>query len=83
MASVLLLVNELSLLREWLDDNPDQSVFVYGSGLPREIDGLEGRVLPASLTLKEAKAYGEWENIIDLPAKKAKKPSKKAAEGDE
>ena len=83
MANVLLLCSDLSLVRDWLAANPDAKDWSYGKGLPLEAKGLEGRILPASLTLKEAKAYGEFDDIIELPLKPAKKASKKGAGKDE
>ena len=83
MANVLLLCDDLSLVREWLAANPDANAWCYGKGLPVEAKGLEGRILPASLTLKEAKAYGDFDDTIELPLKPAKKASKKGAGKDE
>ena len=82
MANVLLLCDELPLIQEWLAANPDAQAWCYGK-LPRQVKGLEGRILPASLTLKEAKAYGEFDDVIELPLKPAKKASKKGAGKDE
>lgn len=82
MANVLLLCDELSLVREWLAANPNAQAWCYGKGLPLEAKGLEGRILPASLTLKEAKAYGEFDEVVTLPLP-AKKTSKKGAGKDE
>ncbi len=82
MANVLLVCDELSLVREWLAANPDANAWCYGKGLPRQVKGLEGRILPVTLTLKEAKAYGEFDETIELPLKPAKK-SKKGAGKDE
>ena len=83
MANVLLLCDELPLVREWLAANPDAEAWCYGKGLPEEAKGLEGKILPATLTLKEAKAYGEFDDVIELPLKPAKKTSKKGAGKDE
>jgi len=77
MANVLVLCEDLSLLREWVAANPDANAWFYGKKLPRSIDGLEGRVLSNSLTLKEAKAWGEFDETVELPPKPAKKSSKK------
>lgn len=82
MANVLLLCSDLSLVRDWIAANPDAEVWCYGKGLPLEAKGLEGMILPASLTLKEAKAYGEFDDVIELPLKPAKK-AKKGAGKDE
>lgn len=82
MANVLLLCSDLSLVRDWLAANPDAKAWCYGKGLPLEAKGLEGRILPASLTLKEAKAYGEFDEVLTLPLP-AKKASKKGAGKDE
>tara|TARA_Y100000114_G_C11642238_1_gene269877 strand:+ start:139 stop:378 length:240 start_codon:yes stop_codon:yes gene_type:complete len=77
MANVLLLCDELPLIQEWLAANPDANAWCYGQ-LPRQVKGLEGRILPATLTLKEAKAFGEFDEVITLPlpAKKSKKGAK-------
>lgn len=83
MANVLLLCDELPLIREWLEANPEAEAWCYGKGLPREAKGLEGMILPATLTLKEAKAYGDFDDVIELPLKPAKKTSKKGAGKDE
>lgn len=83
MANVLLLCSDLSLVREWVAANPDAEAWCYGKGLPLEAKGLEGMILPATLTLKEAKAYGEFDDVIELPLKPAKKTSKKGAGKDE
>lgn len=83
MANVLLLCSDLSLVRDWIASNPDAEVWCYGKGLPIEAKGLEGCILPASLTLKEAKAYGDFDDVIELPLKPAKKASKKGAGKDE
>ena len=82
MANVLLLCDKLPLVWEWLEANPDAEAWCYGKGLPREVKGLEGKILPATLTLKEAKAFGEFDEIITLPIP-AKKASKKGAGKDE
>lgn len=79
----LVLSDDLSLVREWLVANPNAKAWFYGKGLPRHIKGQEGRVLPATLTLKEAKAYGQFDEIVELPAKPKKKTTKKAAGKDE
>jgi len=83
MANVLLLCDDLSLIREWVAANPDAEVWCYGKGLPLEAKGLEGCILPASFTLKEAKAYGDFDDVIELPLKPAKKARKKGAVKDE
>jgi hypothetical protein len=82
MANVLLLCSDLSLVRDWLAANPDAKAWCYGKGLPLEAKGLEGRILPATLTLKEAKEYGEFDEVVTLPlpAKKAKKGAGKSDE---
>ena len=78
----LVCCDDLALVRAWVADNPTAKASFYGKGLPRYPDGLEGRVLSADLTLKEAKAYGEFDEIVELPLKPAKK-SKTAAVKDE
>jgi hypothetical protein len=80
MANVVLVASDLALIREWVSENPDANVWVYGAGLPRHIDGLEGRVLPATLTLKEVKGL-DHDEVIELPLKKSK--SKKSAKVEE
>jgi len=77
MARVLLVASDLSLVREWIENNPEARVWVWGQGLPLEIKGLEGRVLPASLTRDEAEGYGAFDEIIELPLAKKKASSKK------
>jgi hypothetical protein len=79
----LVLCDDLALLREWVAANPNASAWFYGKKLPRSIEGLEGRVLSATLTLKEAKAFGAFDEIVELPEKPKKKATKKAAEKDE
>ena len=79
----LVLCDDLTLIREWVAANPDASAWFYGKKLPRSIDGLEGQVLSNALTLKEAKAFGEFDEIVELPQKPAKKTTKKAVEKDE
>lgn len=77
--AVLVLCSDLALVREWVASNPDANAWFYGKGLPRQVKGLEGRILPATLTLKEAKAYGDFSETVELPPKPAKKASKKGA----
>ena len=77
--ATLVICDSLALVREWVASNPDAEAWFYGKGLPRQVKGLEGSILPATLTLKEAKAYGEFDDIVELPAKPAKKASKKGA----
>lgn len=83
MANVLVLSDDLSLVRDWVEANPDADAWFYGKGLPRQVKGLEGRILPATLSLKEAKAYGDFDETVELPPKPAKKTSKKGAGKDE
>jgi hypothetical protein len=80
MTNVVLVTSDLSLIREWMAENPDANVWVYGNGLPRHIDGLEGRVLPATLTLKQVKGL-DHDEVLELPLKKSK--AKKAAKVEE
>jgi hypothetical protein len=80
--NTLVLCDDLALIREWVAANPDAKAWFYGKGLPRHPQGLESRTLPATLTLKEAKAYGEFDDIIELPLKPAKKAKKGAAKDD-
>ena len=79
----LVLCDDLALARAWVADNPTAKAWFYGKGLPRYPEGLEGRVLSAALTLKEAKAHGEFDEIVELPLKPAKKSSKAAVKNDE
>ena len=67
MMRALLVSDDLSLIREWIEGNPEARVWVWGAGLPRSIRGLEGRVLPASMTREEAEAYGEFDQVVELP----------------
>ena len=78
----LVLCDDLALVRAWVADNPTAKAWFYGKGLPTFIEGLEGKVLSSTLTLKEAKAWGEFDETIELPQKPAKK-SKKGAVKDE
>jgi len=83
MANVLVLCDDLSLVRDWVAANPDAKAWFYGKGLPRQVKGLEGRILPATLNLKEAKAYGEFDETVELPLKPAKKTKKGAGKSGE
>ena len=74
----LVLSDDLALVRAWVADNPTAKAWFYGKGLPRYPEGLEGRVLSADLTLKQAKASGEFDEILQLPLKPAKKATKAA-----
>ena len=79
----LVLCDDLALIREWVLANPDAKAWFYGKGLPFQVTGLEGRLIPATLTMKEAKAYGEFDEIVELPLKPAKKSKKGAAKDEE
>lgn len=79
----LVLCEDLALIREWVAANPNAEAWFYGKGLPRSVEGLEGKVLSNALTLKEAKAFGEFDEIVELPQKAAKKATKKAGKKDE
>jgi hypothetical protein len=78
----LVLCEDLALIREWVAANPDAKAWFYGKGLPRSVEGLEGKILPNALTLKEAKAFGEFDKIVELP-EPAKKSTKKAGKKDD
>ena len=80
--NTLVLCDDLALIREWVAANPDAKAWFYGKGLPRYPQGLESRVLSADLTLKEAKAWGEFDEVVELPLKPAKKATKAAKKDD-
>tara|TARA_R110000823_G_scaffold57823_1_gene139718 strand:- start:607 stop:855 length:249 start_codon:yes stop_codon:yes gene_type:complete len=79
----LVLCDDLALVRAWVADNPTAKAWFYGKGLPFQVTGLEGRMIPATLTLKEAKAFGTFDEIVELPLKPAKKAKKGAAKDEE
>ena len=49
MANALLLCDKAyPLYGNGLEANPDAEAWCYGKGLPREVKGLEGKILPAT-----------------------------------
>ena len=79
----LVCCDDLALVRAWVADNPTANAWFYGKGLPHSVKGFEGRMIPATLTLKEAKAFGAFDEIIELPLKPAKKAKTGAAKDEE